>query len=188
MRKILFIIILVSLFSPSLVEAKFRPKISIAGADFRSIPTYITEPVAFKKLKKKDLALKKKFFWRIKRSFSVCGVFGVHKTKLESEKGEGFIPSMIRYPKWQDQGIELLIKSGFARFGNKVKIEFRVYDVLQKAQLFNKKYTVKENRLNDAIYDLADKVYKLYTGVRSNLFSKLVYAKRNPNGHQLIFK
>ncbi len=177
-RSILLVTGLVLLAAPADAQ---RLRIVVGGPNFRPYPVAVPDLVltsdkggpARKLLKEVTGSLR--FNVDLARSLELVPP----KTYLAPEKENWAKPE---YANWLNVGASGLIWGGLQLEGEKVKLIFRLYDVVAQREVLARNYEVPADKAEDAAARFVDEVVELLTGEKGIFSSRLAYVKRTAKG------
>jgi len=94
--------------------------------------------------------------------------------------------SQIRYPEWAAlQAQALTIGTVENLPGNRLKVTFRLMDVLKQTQLVGMEYNIAPNQLRMTAHKIADAIYEKLTGEQGVFATRISYVSKAGNRYAL---
>jgi len=91
--------------------------------------------------------------------------------------------SDIQYPQWQALQAQALVIGQVDKLADgRLKISFRLADVLKQSQLAGMEYTVSPNQVRLTAHKIADEIYTKLTGEGPMFASRIAYINKANNG------
>jgi TolB protein len=91
--------------------------------------------------------------------------------------------SDIQYPQWQALQAQALVIGQVDKLADgRLKISFRLADVLKQSQLAGMEYTVSQNQVRLTAHKIADEIYTKLTGEGPMFASRIAYINKTSNG------
>ena len=94
---------------------------------------------------------------------------------LEKSRSCGLSLGSFDFRNWSLIGAELLIKTGYSISGNKLVVEFRLFDTLAGKMIVGKRYRSRKKNLRLLFHKFANQVVKNITGLPGEFTSKIAF-------------
>jgi TolB protein len=91
------------------------------------------------------------------------------------ENAGGIRPGEFDFTPWRTIGAALLLKTGYVIDGEKVMLEFRLYDVQGEKPVLATVYTGKRKFLRKMVHAFADEIMQAVTGEKGPFTGKIVF-------------
>lgn len=89
----------------------------------------------------------------------------------------------IQYPQWQALQAQALVIGQVEKLAdNRLKISFRLADVLKQSQLAGMEYTITSSQLRLTAHKIADEIYTKLTGEGAMFASRIAYINKSNSG------
>lgn len=89
----------------------------------------------------------------------------------------------IQYPQWQALQAQALVIGQVENLADgRLKVSFRLADILKQSQLAGMEYTVTTNQLRLTAHKIADEIYSKLTGEGAMFASRIAYINKGNNG------
>lgn len=106
----------------------------------------------------------------------LAGMFAIQPDS--GGRGTGIKPGEFDFRPWASAGAKLLLKAGYSTSGNKITVEFRLYDVIQEKQLTAKRYTGSAGDIRKITHTFSDEVMRAVTGEPGPFTSKIAFVSK----------
>ncbi len=97
---------------------------------------------------------------------------------LEKPKSCGLAQGSFDFRNWSLIGAELLIKTGYSFNGEKLVVEFRLYDTLAGKMIVGKRYRGRSKNIRLLFHKFANQVVESITGLPGEFTSKIAFCGR----------
>lgn len=106
---------------------------------------------------------------------------------IEDPQATGIQLGGFDFADWSTIGAEALIKGGFATRGDRVSVEFRLFDVFQKKQLVGKKYMGDVKDVRRIAHRFVDEMILHFTGIRGIFDTRIAYVSTGGDRFKEIY-
>jgi len=176
MRKIALLVCLagLGLAAPARAQDYLPP---IDDPNFRPYPIAVP---AFKELGTGAAELAKEGVEVLRNDLGIAGSFKVldPRSYLADPAKEGLTGAAINFADWINVGAEGLVKVGIAASGADAVLEGRLFDAATGRELLLAKLSGPKQDLRRLVHQLADRIVKHFTGVRSVFSTQIAFAKK----------
>ncbi len=100
---------------------------------------------------------------------------------LEKPKSCGLSQGSFDFRNWSLIGAELLIKAGYSQNGEKLVVEFRLYDTLAGKMIVGKRYRGRAQNIRLLFHKFSNQVVESITGLPGEFTSKIAFCGRQNN-------
>ncbi|MEA1922359.1 MAG: Tol-Pal system beta propeller repeat protein TolB [Pseudomonadota bacterium] len=100
---------------------------------------------------------------------------------LEKPKSCGLAQGSFDFRNWSLIGAELLIKAGYSLSGEKLLVEFRLYDTLAGKMIVGKRYRGRARNIRLLFHKFTNQVVESVTGLPGEFTSKIAFCGRQNN-------
>ena len=100
---------------------------------------------------------------------------------LEKPKSYNLSQESFDFRNWSLIGAELLIKAGYSLSGEKLVVEFRLYDTLAGKMIVGKRYRGRAKNIRLLFHKFANQVVESITGLPGEFTSKIAFCGRHKN-------
>ncbi len=156
--------------------AEQRLRIDISGAGVQRIPIAIPD---FKFMSPEQSRLARDMASMLSSDLDYSGVFSPLDPKgfLEDPQSMGLTPESIKYPEWRKIGADFLVRAGYQVQGGALRIEARLFDVVNAKMVLGKVYEGEVRGWQPMIHRLADEILMAITGERGVFDTKIAYVQ-----------
>lgn len=153
-----------------------RIRIDITGAGVQRIPIAIPD---FKFQSSEQSQLAREMAQMLASDLEYSGVFSPLDPKgfLEDPQSMGLTPESIKFPEWRRIGADFLVRSSYLAQGGSIRIEARLYDVVNAKVVLGKVYEGEVRGWRPMIHRLADEILMALTGERGVFDTKIAYVQ-----------
>ncbi len=102
---------------------------------------------------------------------------------IETNSAGDAIP---RFPDWRQINADALVKGSISVQGDKMKVAFRLWDILGETQIAGKEYNTFEKNWRRVAHLIADEIYKRLTGEDGYFDSRIVFVSESGAGTKRI--
>jgi TolB protein len=99
-------------------------------------------------------------------------------TYLEKPKKCNLTKGTFDFRNWSLIGAELLLKTGYSAVGDRLVVEFRLYDTLAGKMIVGKRYRGRRKNLRLIFHKFSNQVVKSVTGLPGEFTSKIAFSGR----------
>ena len=103
-------------------------------------------------------------------------------TYLEKPQKCNLTKGTFDFRNWSLIGAELLLKTGYSAVGDRLVVEFRLYDTLAGKMIVGKRYRGRRKNLRLIFHKFSNQVVKSVTGLPGEFTSKIAFSGRKKNG------
>ena len=100
---------------------------------------------------------------------------------LEKSRSCGLSLGSFDFRNWSLIGAELLIKTGYSVSGNKLVVEFRLFDTMAGKMIVGKRYRSRKKNLRLLFHKFANQVVKNITGLPGEFTSRIAFCGQYKN-------
>lgn len=170
------VLVLTCLLSWSGPAAGQRVRIDITGAGVQRLPIAIPD---FKFLSSEQSHLAREMAGMLANDLDFSGVFNPLDPKgfLEDPQSVGLTPETIKFPEWRKVGADFLVRAGYQVQGGAIRIEARLFDVVNAKTVLGKVYEGEARSWQSMIHRLADEILMAITGERGVFDTKIAYVQ-----------
>ncbi|NOY53941.1 MAG: Tol-Pal system beta propeller repeat protein TolB [Deltaproteobacteria bacterium] len=158
------------------VPASAKIYLDINAPTFRRLPVAIQ---VFKNLSpgSDDLPLGKELHQTLSDDLEFSGLFQVLDpvSFIEDPAHSEIDPRKIRFEDWRVVGADALIEGTYQREGDRVKVEFYLYDVYLRKRILGKRYYGEVKDLRKMAHRFANAALRQITGERGVFDTRIVY-------------
>jgi TolB protein len=153
-----------------------RVRIDITGAGVQRIPIAIPD---FKFQSSEQSQLAREMAEMLSSDLDFSGVFNPLDPKgfLEDPQSIGLTPESIKFPDWRRIGADFLVRSAYQVQGGSIRIEARLFDVVNAKMVLGKVYEGEARGWRPMIHRLADEILMAITGERGVFDTKIAYVQ-----------
>ncbi|MEO1338705.1 MAG: hypothetical protein AAFV29_23880, partial [Myxococcota bacterium] len=168
---------------PAANAAGQRIVIRLDNPNFRPYPIAIPEAQLLSKGQSKEAEdITRTLRW----CFSLAPTFKVlnPKSYLADPKKEGLVAASIQFSDWVNVGAEGLVKAGITKTPERLKIDFRFFDVTSGRTLLSKNYVGLAKDAQSLARKFADDVVNYITGTRGVFKTRLAAVRTSKGGRE----
>ncbi len=107
-------------------------------------------------------------------------------TGLPRENTDGIRPGEFDFVPWRTAGAALLLKTGYATEGDRVMIEFRLYDVPAGKQVWSEVFAGKRRFVRKMAHAFADEILRVVAGQEGPFTGQISFASTR-TGNKEVF-
>lgn len=164
-------------------QAQARIYIDITQASADPFPIAITPPYLEAGTPNAQIATR--FKQKLESNLKLIGIFRLipESAFLENQSKKLFLPTQIDFANWAVIDAMGLIKSKYKVVGTQIEIEIKLYDVLLKRPILEKKYLTQPDALEKVANRFANEVVKALTGEEGFFESRITFICK-PKAHK----
>jgi TolB protein len=153
--------------------------IDINAPGFQKYPIAITDFKNLGTVEDKH-ALSAWFSYELSRHLNLTGFFNVIKEEafLEDPIQAGITVDTIYFQDWSSIGADFLVKGGFTIDGNKLSVEFRLFDVVEGKLIVGRQYEGTAAQGKVMVLRFVDEILLALTGEKSVFDTKLAFVAK----------
>jgi TolB protein len=127
----------------------------------------------------------------IRRSLEISGYFDVFGPDrfFFDPSAEGMSAATMNFANWYNVGAQAVAKTAFTVAGNQVSIDFRLYDVDNRAEIDIgfENGVVPIDQVRSEVYDFVNLIIQYYAGAPGIFGSRIAFVGRDAAGHKQIY-
>ncbi len=127
---------------------------------------------------RQEEGLGERFAEVVRRDLALSGYFKVLDSEAYIEGPAGFTPEEIQFHNWSVLGAVALVKGAFSLEEDRLVLEARLFDVVQRKQLGGRRYRGKVEDWRRMAHRFADQILEYLTGERGPFESKIAFVAR----------
>ena len=174
--------ILAALMLVFAMPARAELRIDVSGAERKALPIAIPEMIGsnsniFQKIVGSNYGDKVREV--IMADLDRSGLFNIlpEKSYIEKLTNINYIPSFV---DWQAIKAQALLQSEIIELqGNRLRVDFRLWDVVTEKELLGKSFTTSKNNWRRLAHVVADAVYERLTGDKGYFNTRIVYVSEH---------
>ena len=174
--------ILAALMLVFAMPARAELRIDVSGAERKALPIAIPEMIGsnsniFQKIVGSNYGDKVREV--IMADLDRSGLFNIlpEKSYIEKLTNINHIPSFV---DWQAIKAQALLQSEIIELqGNRLRVDFRLWDVVTEKELLGKSFTTSKNNWRRLAHVVADAVYERLTGDKGYFNTRIVYVSEH---------
>ena len=159
-----------------------RVYIDIEAPELKPFPIAIAH---FKDVGRSQAALGPKIMKILANDLTISGFFEIIPQSEFPEESKA-ITETPDYESWLTSRAEALVTGGYSSSGGQFAIEFRLFDLVDKAFLSGKRYKGNTEDLRDIIHRVANEITYLITGEKGVFDTKIAFVS-NRTGNKEIY-
>jgi TolB protein len=105
---------------------------------------------------------------------------------LDDAHKPGLTSTVVDFNQWALLGAEILIKGGYSMQGDRLLVDFRLYDVIHRRLLTGRRYAGRRDDVRAMAHKFADEIMKSVTGTEGAFSSRIAYID-NRTGHKELY-
>jgi len=179
-----FLIFLLVFFSGSAACAKVY--IDINSPAFQKFPVAIPE---FKNLQNTGTGenLSAWFADQLSRTLKITGFFNIISKDafLEDQATAGITAGRIDFSSWSSIGSDFLVKGGFSYSGDRLAVEFRLFDTIEGKLITGKKYWGNPKEKKAMVIKFANEILMALTGKGGVFDTKIAFVGKKGNRSEI---
>ncbi|MBN2539499.1 MAG: Tol-Pal system beta propeller repeat protein TolB [Deltaproteobacteria bacterium] len=160
--------------------------LDINSPAFQKFPVAIPE---FKNMGKAEVEdnLPAWFADQLSQSLKITGFFNIigKDAFLEDQGSAGITAGEIDFSNWSGIGSDLLVKGGFSYDGEKLAVEFRLFDTIEGKLITGKKYWGKPEEKKSMVLKFADEILMALTGGTGVFDTKIAFIGKKDNSSEI---
>ncbi|MEA3332500.1 MAG: hypothetical protein U9Q58_02765 [Pseudomonadota bacterium] len=166
---------------PSLVEA--RVYLELDSPNLRRIPLAVAplQPLCGCEADEKTALIGRKILIDDLEFSTFFELLDDPSSYLEKPKSCGLAQGSFDFRNWSLIGAELLIKTGYSLSGEKLLVEFRLYDTLAGKMIVGKRYRGRTKNIRLLFHKFTNQVVESVTGLPGEFTSKIAFCGRHSN-------
>jgi len=94
----------------------------------------------------------------------------------------------INFDEWQPTGADAVLSGTVTEVGNKIRVEFRLLDIINRSELLIRRYTVEKSFWRHIAHRISDDVYSELTGEGGYFATRIVHIGEQPSARGTIKK
>lgn len=128
---------------------------------------------------------------KLRRAFELSGYFEVlGPDRFYFDAAKEWAASSINYRNWSNVGAAGLVRTRLKADGNKIHLDFRLYDVVNNKEIVLKGWkpkSVSSNQVQREIYAFVNAVIAYYSGSEGPFGGRVTFAARGAGGYKQIY-
>jgi TolB protein len=105
---------------------------------------------------------------------------------LDDARKPGLTSTQVDFNQWALLGAEILVKGGYSMQGDRLLVDFRLFDVVHRRLLTGRRYAGHRSDLRTMAHKFADQIMKSVTGTQGAFSSRIAFIG-NRTGHKELY-